>query len=127
MKVGRTQDYDEFTRPTRSELVNRQNLAGQIPFPCPPSPQGLTPENASLSTDSGDGVPPGCPTNTANDVVDVVPKKGVFLRSFTVLKRVGAKLVMPPYTIDGGLNRIARKNGYINFVRFRFARGFAIA
>jgi len=127
LKVGRTRDYEEFTRPTRPELINQENLAEQAPLPRPISPRSSSSEHTPIPTDPVAGDSVGYPSNTPNDAVDMVSKEGVFLRCFILLKRVGGKLVMPPYTIDGGLNRVARKHDYINVVGHRLARGFAVA
>jgi len=66
-----------------------------------------------------------CPTTIAGDVVS---QEGTLIQRFSFLKRIGAKLIMPPYTIDEGLGRvIAKKHGYINLVGPRFVYGFETA
>jgi hypothetical protein len=45
------------------------------------------------------------------------------MRCFSVLKHVGKNLIMPPYTIDEGLdNFISGKYGHVSFVGLHLAR-----
>lgn len=107
------------------KAISRENHAGQVPFPRSLSPLGVPSEGASVSTGSRHGASRGCPTNIAGDGADVAPHEGIFIRCFIFLKRAGVKLMMPPYTVDGGLNHITRKHDYITLVGLNFAHGFA--
>jgi hypothetical protein len=70
-----------------------------------------------VHTTPGDGTRPKCATNTANSAPDVVPREGIFMLCFSFFKHIGVDLIMPPYTIDEGLdNTISRKHGYTNLV-----------
>jgi len=115
VEAGKPQSREEFIRLT-SKVAGRRTLTGQVPFPRSPSRRSLTSENASLSTGSGDGSSLRRSTNAAGSTADVVPpQEGVFTRCLTFLRRVGVRLVMPPYTVDDGMdNTLARRRGYVD-------------
>ena len=117
LRTGKPQSYEGFTRPTKLRVIRQKDPAEQIPFPRSVSPLD---ENSSISTCSSSEAPQSCLTNDIGHDADVAPQEGVFNRCFTFLKHVGVKLMMPPYTIDGELDYVARKHGYVNSVSPRF-------
>ena len=106
--------------------MNEESPIEQVPFPRFDPSSSTASGDRSVSTCSGDEASLGCPEN-ASGPTTVVPQESVLTQCFAFLKHFGANLIMPPYTVEEGLNdAIAEKNDYISLVSLVCpASGFA--